>query len=395
MPDQLRISQGWVRCGQCDEVFDAAQDLRDQAAAQGRPMPQEVQEAQEAQPPRPAPAEAPLFGPPEDATTPAPARAPEGTDPPAPTLVDVAPQWLQSAPPEIPVTDPAASLDVGFAEYQQAQVQADDPVLAPLLRPSASDGPAGAPAPDDAPPGALGGDRLFVALAPGAGARLEAAAATAVDAMPLPQRPASDAAPSLAAQAARPAGPVPVATHPGATAHAEVSFLRDAPEMAPVRVAATPRRGLWLGAAALLLLVLVLQLAVHTRDRLASAAPALRPVLRVMCLPLGCTLQPLRRIDAIVIDGSAFVALGEQGYRLSLTLRNRAPHAVALPALVLSLTDIQEQAVVRRVLLPEELGAPPAELAAHGEWSTSVDLQLADNAGRARVVGYRLDSFYP
>eukprot|EP01041_Mallomonas_annulata_P031861 gene31861-54246_t len=23
VPDQLRISDGWVRCGQCDEVFDA------------------------------------------------------------------------------------------------------------------------------------------------------------------------------------------------------------------------------------------------------------------------------------------------------------------------------------------------------------------------------------
>ncbi len=23
VPDQLRVSDGWVRCGQCDEVFDA------------------------------------------------------------------------------------------------------------------------------------------------------------------------------------------------------------------------------------------------------------------------------------------------------------------------------------------------------------------------------------
>ena len=24
VPDQLRISEGWVRCGQCDEIFDAS-----------------------------------------------------------------------------------------------------------------------------------------------------------------------------------------------------------------------------------------------------------------------------------------------------------------------------------------------------------------------------------
>ncbi|WP_296493030.1 zinc-ribbon domain-containing protein, partial [Rhodoferax sp.] len=27
VPDQLRISDGWVRCGQCGEVFDASQQL--------------------------------------------------------------------------------------------------------------------------------------------------------------------------------------------------------------------------------------------------------------------------------------------------------------------------------------------------------------------------------
>jgi predicted Zn finger-like uncharacterized protein len=28
VPDQLRISEGWVRCGQCAEVFDAARNLQ-------------------------------------------------------------------------------------------------------------------------------------------------------------------------------------------------------------------------------------------------------------------------------------------------------------------------------------------------------------------------------
>ena len=28
VPDQLRISEGWVRCGQCAEVFDASGDLQ-------------------------------------------------------------------------------------------------------------------------------------------------------------------------------------------------------------------------------------------------------------------------------------------------------------------------------------------------------------------------------
>src|SRR3954466_197370 len=29
--DQLRISEGWVRCGHCAEIFDATADLRDES----------------------------------------------------------------------------------------------------------------------------------------------------------------------------------------------------------------------------------------------------------------------------------------------------------------------------------------------------------------------------
>jgi hypothetical protein len=29
VPDQLRVSEGWVRCGQCDEIFDASANLQD------------------------------------------------------------------------------------------------------------------------------------------------------------------------------------------------------------------------------------------------------------------------------------------------------------------------------------------------------------------------------
>src|SRR3954469_16009984 len=32
--DQLKISEGWVRCGHCAEIFDAAGDLRDESELQ-------------------------------------------------------------------------------------------------------------------------------------------------------------------------------------------------------------------------------------------------------------------------------------------------------------------------------------------------------------------------
>lgn len=43
-PDQLRISEGWVRCGQCDEVFDAALHLLKMMPQEGMPavLPEEL-----------------------------------------------------------------------------------------------------------------------------------------------------------------------------------------------------------------------------------------------------------------------------------------------------------------------------------------------------------------
>lgn len=40
VPDQLRISDGWVRCGQCDEVFDANAHLHTATEAQPAPEPE-------------------------------------------------------------------------------------------------------------------------------------------------------------------------------------------------------------------------------------------------------------------------------------------------------------------------------------------------------------------
>ncbi|HVR51057.1 MAG TPA: DUF3426 domain-containing protein [Pseudorhodoferax sp.] len=344
-------------------------------------------------------------------------------------LQEDAPQWLPHAPAEIPVTDSVASLDLGLAEFVQAQageashaVAGETPADAqqPPDTPTVPTVP-GAPASPDAhrepeapdaglapePPPSGPGDtvpadrpgRLVVGLAPEAfPLPLRAATSAADDPMPLPQRPATQAPrPAPAPPRVVAAAPVarPVALDPEL---AELSFLREVAAPAPEGTAGRARRTrrLWPVLAAMVLLAALLaQLAMHERDRLAASAPALRPLLQALCAPFGCRVQPPHRIDALVIDGSSFHALGENGYRLSLTLRNRAAHAVAMPAIALALTDLSEQAVVRRVLMPQELGAAPTALDAHGEWTASVDLQLADNAGRARVVGYRLDLFYP
>lgn len=106
--DQLRISDGWVRCGQCQEVFDARLHM-DEAPA---PTP--------VAPPAPAPAPSAIASP---------------AKPSAPALVSAAaalraPPPLERAAPALPASGyelpvPHLGEDIDFSQYQTAESVAD------------------------------------------------------------------------------------------------------------------------------------------------------------------------------------------------------------------------------------------------------------------------------
>lgn len=179
-----------------------------------------------------------------------------------------------------------------------------------------------------------------------------------------------------------------------ATAHAapteDVSFVK-----------AARRRAFWrkplvrvaLVAVSLgLLAVLAGQVAVHERNRLAAMEPRLRPALLALCEPLQCALAPQRQISDVVIDSSSFNKARGDSYVLAITMKSRATLPLEMPAVELTLTDAQDQPVLRRVLLPSEMSAPQ-ELPAGGEWNAAVSVLVT--TGGARVAGYRLLAFYP
>jgi predicted Zn finger-like uncharacterized protein len=292
VPDQLRISEGWVRCGNCAEVFDATASLLppesagDQQAvshAHGH----EGDSAAEAQPVAPASTVAPV---------PAPIPA------------------VTSAPV---VTRASAPAD------------AADSIAAPPLYPWF--------------PSEVHDSQL--------------------------QREQREEEPDLE----------------------DVTFVRTARRKA---FWARPLvRGVLLLLALLLTAVLVLQYAVQERDKLAALHPELRPLLQRVCQPVGCQVGPPRQIDAIVIDASSFSRLRTDAYRLTFTLRNQAPMQVAMPSIELTLTDTQDQPVIRRVLAPRDIGAA-SELPPSSDVAGTVAVAVT-GAGTTRVAGYRLLAFYP
>lgn len=170
----------------------------------------------------------------------------------------------------------------------------------------------------------------------------------------------------------------------------EVSFVRAAKRKAFWR---RPFVRVVLGAVVLVLLcTLALQVVLQERDRIAAMDTRIRPWLQMLCEPFQCALAPLRHISDVMIDSSSFHKGRGDSYQLTFAIKNRATVPLAMPALELTLTDVQDQPVLRRVFLPNEMAAP-TELPASGEWAASVAVIVT--TGGARVAGYRLLAFYP
>jgi hypothetical protein len=112
---------------------------------------------------------------------------------------------------------------------------------------------------------------------------------------------------------------------------------------------------------------------------------------------MRCTLSPFKQIESVVIDSSSFNKIRGDVYRLNFTLRNTAAFELAMPAIELSLTDANDQALMRRVFRAGELSIKSATLAPASESSTSLTLSVKTNssAGPDRVAGYRILAFYP
>lgn len=322
VPDQLKISEGWVRCGHCAEVFDATAHLAD-----GVP-----------------------------AATPFDPTQPGG-------LADLPPAWQHTVPPsDQPAFEPAATP----AELRPRRLGGAAPPATPrplpdaeLLEESALDQPfvfRRSELIEDDPLASLPASLPPPAHVPSRPAELRSAAA------------AEDADPQ------------------------QMTFVREAQRKAfwrrpMVRLAMTVLSLLLAGA-------MLLQLAYQDRNRLALAQPALKPALVQMCELLACTLAPPRQIESVVIESSGFSRLRSDAYRLTFTLRNAAAVEVAAPAMELTLTDTQDQPVLRKVLTPAELGLRGDALPAAGDVSGAIGITLAAG-GPARIAGYRLLAFYP
>jgi predicted Zn finger-like uncharacterized protein len=148
--------------------------------------------------------------------------------------------------------------------------------------------------------------------------------------------------------------------------------------------------------ALLLILSFVGQVAHYYRAELAVTTPSLRPLLESACALLDCEIPLPRHVELISIEASDLQVDPAHGGALTLsaTLKNRAAYAQAWPALEITLTDVQDNAVLRRVLQPAEYLPPKADptlFPPSGEAAVRLWLETKE----ITAAGYRLYVFYP
>ena len=146
----------------------------------------------------------------------------------------------------------------------------------------------------------------------------------------------------------------------------------------------------WLVSAVMLVLALLLQYVVAQRNWLAAEEPALRPVLSALC---ACEVTWPREPEAVLIESSSFTENPQGGYTVQLRLKNTQHHPVAMPALELSLTDLQDQVLVRRVFTAQELSGKD-HVQALRDVRTTLNFDLDDKVSK-RITGFRAIVFYP
>jgi predicted Zn finger-like uncharacterized protein len=146
----------------------------------------------------------------------------------------------------------------------------------------------------------------------------------------------------------------------------------------------------------LLLLLLLGQATYLFRVEIAARMPGLKPMLLEGCRLLQCDIPLPRDADLMSIDSSDMQADPAQGriITLTITLRNLASYVQAYPNLELTLNDINDVPVGRRIFHPAEYLRNAEDEKTGLVSNREKTIRLTIDADDLKAVGYRLYLFY-
>lgn len=176
----------------------------------------------------------------------------------------------------------------------------------------------------------------------------------------------------------------------------QTDILLDGP-FADLPRAITTRRWPWIVGSLFLLVTLGGQAVLALRAPLAKSLPAAQPAIAALCRLVHCTIRLPAQVDLISIESSDLHPDPTKAGRLvvSATLKNRAAFSQQFPHLELTLTDIADKAILRKVLLPATY-LPPNTVTANGMLpNADIAVTLVIDIDPLTANGYRLYLFYP
>ena len=147
----------------------------------------------------------------------------------------------------------------------------------------------------------------------------------------------------------------------------------------------------------LLALTLVAQATYFFRVEIGTSLPGLKPLLEDYCALLQCTVALPQKADLVSIESSELESDPNLGNIVTLhaLIHNRAPYAQAYPSLELTLTNVQDQPVARRVFRPADYLKAGQDEKQGFPANRDLDIKLHLDTTDLKPSGYRLFLFYP
>ena len=198
--------------------------------------------------------------------------------------------------------------------------------------------------------------------------------------------------------------PLPAESQPRITSPAENQFKVKQPfspweeeDDIPELLNEQKRRWPTVTAALILFLLLLTQAFYFFRVEIAARLPGIKPVMVAGCELLQCTIRLPQHAELVSIESSELEAnpTPASAITLNVIIRNNAAYGQAYPHLELTLTDMADQVLARRIFQPKEYLKAGEDENLGLEASREASIKLYLDTSDLKPSGYRLFLFYP
>jgi len=146
----------------------------------------------------------------------------------------------------------------------------------------------------------------------------------------------------------------------------------------------------------LLFLTLILESVYVFRNEIANVLPQVKPLLERACIPLKCTIELSRNLALIAIGDADMHE--DEAYKsvikFSTSIKNNAPYPQAYPNIALTLTDRNDQAVIKKLILPTDYLASKDKIKNGLSSKETATIKLSFHVNDANVASYRILLLY-